>query len=169
VKAPATQPLVQVEKGGKCPKTWLSGAKYFVFLTGFFALVALTGCSSFNRDWKKAAAQPASGSIEGRWEGEWVSEENGHSGNLRCLITRDGESGVKARFRATYAKVLRFSYTVPMSLGPHFDGWEVNGEANLGKLAGGTYYYEGRISPTNFFSTYRNKYDHGIFQLHRPQ
>ena len=46
--------------------------------------------------------------------------------------------------------------------------WEVNGEADLGKLAGGTYYYEGRITPTHFPSTYRSKYDHGSFELRRP-
>ena len=108
-------------------------------------------------------------SIEGRWEGRWLSEVNGHSGELRCLMTRVDESRCHARFRATYGKVLHFSYAVPLSIQKHFDGWEFSGEANLGKLAGGIYYYEGRANPTNFFSTYRSQYDHGTFELHRPE
>ena len=139
-------------------------------MAGLFSLLLLCGCSSFNRDWRKAAAQPAgSASVEGRWEGRWLSEVNGHHGNLRCLMTRESEERCQARFRATYGGVFHFSYTVPLTLQAHDAGWELSGEANLGKLAGGAYYYEGRITPTNFTSTYRSKYDHGIFELHRPE
>lgn len=73
----------------------------------------------------------------------------------------------QARFRATYGQVLHFSYAVPLAIQQHFDGWEFSGEENLGKLAGGVYYYEGRASPTNLFSTYRSKCDRGTFVLHR--
>ena len=58
---------------------------------------------------------------------------------------------------------------MPLELQPHDVGWELNGEANLGKLAGGAYYYEGRISPTNFVALYRSPADHGVFELHRPK
>jgi hypothetical protein len=137
--------------------------------TSLLALL-LCGCSVFNRDWKRASAQGIQpNSAEGPWEGRWISETNGHSGNLRCLMTRVSDSEYRARFRATYANVLHFSYTVPLEMHSHFDGWEFNGEANLGKLAGGIYYYEGRVSPTNLFSTYRSKYDHGTFELQRPE
>ncbi|MSU58222.1 MAG: hypothetical protein EXS35_08585 [Pedosphaera sp.] len=139
------------------------------FIAGCCALL-LCGCSTFNRDWQRAAAQPAPpDSIAGRWEGRWVSEANGHSGDLRCLMTPATNDVYHARFRATYARVLKFGYTVPLAVQPHFDGWEFNGEANLGKLAGGIYYYEGRASLTNFTSTYRSKYDHGVFELARPK
>lgn len=143
------------------------------FACGLMAVAVLLllmacGCSTFNRDWKEAAQQPTpSDSIEGRWEGEWLSEVNGHSGKLRCLLLRAGDERCAARFRATYGKVFRFSYTVPLTVQPHYGGWEFNGQENLGRLAGGVYYYEGRASPTNFFSTYRSKYDHGIFGLRR--
>jgi hypothetical protein len=139
----------------------------------FFAslvLLVVCGCSTFNRDWKKAAQQPPpTNSIEGQWEGRWSSETNGHSGALRCLISLAGRDRCTARFRATYAKVLRFSYSVPLEIQPHYDGWEFDGEEDLGKLAGGVYYYEGRASPTNLFSIYRSKYDHGVFEMHRPE
>ena len=137
-----------------------------------FALMAilLCGCSTFNRDWRRAESKPVTAdSVEGRWEGTWLSDSNGHNGKLRCLMTRVDDSKYEARFRATYAKILRFSYTVPLEMQPHDNGWEFNGEANLGKLAGGVYFYEGRVSPTNLFSTYRCKYDHGVFQLQRPK
>ena len=108
-------------------------------------------------------------STEGRWEGRWVSQVNGHNGKLRCLLTRESDDRYLARFRATYGGIFRFSYTVPLTFQAHDSGWEVNGGANLGKLAGGNYYYEGRITPTNFSSAYRSKYDHGSFELHRPE
>jgi hypothetical protein len=134
-------------------------------------LLALTlcGCSSFNREWRRTSLPPLPNSVEGRWEGRWLSEVNGHNGTLRCIMTRVNDSEYRARFRATYARAFKFSYTVNLEMQPHFDGWEFNGEANLGKLAGGVYYYEGRVSPTNFFSTYRSKYDHGTFELRRPE
>lgn len=107
--------------------------------------------------------------MEGRWEGKWLSEVNGHAGKLRGLLSRESNEHYVARFRATYGKILHFSYAVPLTVQPHNGGWEFNGEENLGKLAGGVYYYEGRASPTNFFSTYRSRYDHGTFEMHRPE
>jgi hypothetical protein len=129
----------------------------------------LCGCSSFNRDWRRASVPaPSENSIEGPWEGTWSSDANHHHGSLRCLIVHDTNSLYQARFRATYASMFHFSYTVPLEVQPHFGGWEFNGEANLSKLAGGNYYYEGRATPTNFLSTYRSAADHGIFELKRP-
>jgi len=138
--------------------------------TTLLFLVCVCGCSTFNRDWRQAAAsrQPEN-SVEGRWEGQWRSEVTGHNGKLRCLMVRETNSLYQARFRATYSRILRFSYTVPLEMQPHDVGWEFSGEANLGKLAGGTYYYEGRATLTNLISTYRSKYDHGIFELQRPK
>ena len=133
-------------------------------------LLLACGCSTFNRDWKKAAQHPTPiESIEGRWEGQWLSEVNMHTGKLRCVITRESDDCYAARFQATYAKFFGFSYTVSLEIQRHYGGWEVNGEEDLGKLAGGVYYYEGRASATNFFSTYRSKYDHGTFEMRRPE
>ncbi len=137
---------------------------------GLCSLLLLCGCSTFNRDWRKAVSQPQPpASIEGRWEGTWLSDVNGHTGRLRCLLTRRSDERYQARFRATYYRIFRFSYTVPLTLQSHDDGWEISGEANLGKLAGGNYYYEGRVTPAHFRSTYRSQYDHGIFELRRPE
>lgn len=129
----------------------------------------LCGCSSFNHAWKQAGSTPAPrDSVEGRWEGDWLSAANGHTGNLRCLITKQADGPYEARFRATYLKVLRFSYTVPLEITRSNEAWHFHGEADLGKAAGGVYRCEGNATPTNFHSTYRSKYDHGDFEMTRP-
>jgi len=133
-------------------------------------LVALTGCSSFGREWRAAARQPAPATgIGGRWEGVWVSEVNDHRGRLRAILTPETDQVWRARFHARYAGLLTFGYTVRLHTTAAADG-EVRfeGEADLGKLAGGVYSYSGRANPTNFHATYRSRDDHGRFELHRP-
>lgn len=131
--------------------------------------LSLCGCSSFNRAWKQAANAPTPpDSIEGRWEGHWLSAKNGHNGNLRCLITKEAEGPYAARFRASYLKVLRFSYTVPLEVTRSNDVWHFQGEADLGKIGGGIYRYVGTTTTTHFHSTYDSKYDHGDFEMSRP-
>jgi predicted small secreted protein len=130
----------------------------------------LAGCSTYNRDWQHAAdSTTPPGSVEGAWIGDWKSEANSHHGELKCIMTHATNSVYRARFRATYGKMLRYSYAATLQMQPHDIGYEFDGEANLGKLAGGRYYYEGRATATNIVSSYKSKYDHGIFELHRPR
>lgn len=132
-------------------------------------MALLCGCSSFNRAWHKAGSAPAAtDSIEGRWEGHWLSDANGHTGKLRCLLSRDADGEYTAWFRATYWKILRFSYRVPLQVEAHDGVWLFSGSEDLGSMAGGIYHYTGSATPTNFHSTYRSDYDHGIFQMSRP-
>lgn len=134
-------------------------------------LLGATGCSSFPRDWKSAASPPApTNSIEGRWEGSWRSDVNGHTGSLRCLISRGTNDTYSARFHAKYKKLIRFTfgYTVPLTVTPREGQFHFSGAADLGGLAGGLYTYQGRATPTNFLSTYSSKYDRGIFEMSRP-
>ena len=84
-------------------------------------------------------------------------------------MTQSTNSLCLAQFRASYGGIFHFTYTVPLEMQPHDLGWEFNGEANLGKLAGGVFYYEGRAASTNLISTYRAKHDHGRFELGRPK
>ena len=129
----------------------------------------LCGCSNFNREWKRAARVPTPpDSVAGRWEGKWLSAANGHYGRLRCLITEQTNGVHEARFRATYLKVLKFGYTVPLTMTQSNEVWQFHGEADLGKMAGGVYHYEGTTTPTHFHSTYQSKYDRGDFEMTRP-
>ena len=130
--------------------------------------LCLVGCSGFNRAWKQAAQQPSStDSLAGRWSGRWLSAANGHTGELRCLISRQTNDTYSARFHATYAKLLKFGYTVPLSVTESNHAWQFQGSANLGIMAGGVYRYEGTATPTHFHSTYTSKYDHGTFEMER--
>ena len=132
-------------------------------------VLGCTGCSSFNREWKKAALQPAPAGLAGRWEGHWLSDVNGHNGRLRCLMTKVDDTTYQARFHAIYWKILRFSYTVPLNVQCATNHCAFNGQVDLGKLGGGIYQYSGSTSLTNFQSTYSSKYDHGTFRMARPQ
>jgi len=127
----------------------------------------IVGCSSFNREWRKAGRTPPPATVlDGRWEGQWLSEVNGHHGKLRCIIRQDGEV-YRARFRAKYRKILSFGYTVQLQAERIDDGYKFHGEADLGTLAGGVYHYEGHADATTFLSTYSCQYDHGTFRMHR--
>jgi hypothetical protein len=129
--------------------------------------VALVAAScSFNREWREVGRNPiANSGLEGRWEGRWISQENGHRGRLRCIVSKDGEY-YRARFHAKYVKILSFGYTIPLKAEATDNGYKFRGEANLGVM-GGVYRYEGYADATNFFSTYSSKYDHGTFQMQR--
>lgn len=128
----------------------------------------LTGCGSFNREWKAAAMRPAPAqAVEGSWDGEWRSQINGHKGRLRCLV-RPGEDGRPvAWFRANYMRILSFEHSVPLTVTPALEGQEFSGEADLGKMAGGAYHYKGLANNANFFSTYQCERDHGVFEMRR--
>jgi hypothetical protein len=134
------------------------------------ALMVLScGCSTFNYEWRREAKKPTpADDVTGRWGGTWLSQTSGHTDPMRCLIYPERDGQYRARFRATYKKVLHFSYDVMLQPKPGTNGVQFRGSADLGKLAGGLYQYAGYATPTNFFSTYDSKYDRGVFQMARP-
>lgn len=132
------------------------------------ACLALAGCSSFNKEWRQAAESTlGSGELAGAWEGRWISDVNGHHGNLRCIMTQTATNRYDARFRAKYKKILSFEYTVPLRVAQDGSSYRFEGSADLGKLAGGLYTYQGAASAGTFFSTYDSKSDHGKFDMRR--
>ena len=133
--------------------------------------MAATGCSTFNRDWQRASATSAPArDIDGRWEGSWLSDRNGHHGRLRCLVSRLDDQSYRARFKASYWKLFHFSYAVDLQVTREPPGsLNFQGGANLGWWGGGIYQYDGQATPTNFFSTYKSEYDHGTFRMARPE
>jgi hypothetical protein len=140
-----------------------------LFLLAVAALL-LAGCSSFNREWNTAIAQSASpADISGPWEGQWTSDKNGHTGRLRGILRHTGNDEYDAHFQATFWKIFRASYRVPLKYNEAHGLYTLSGESDLGMLSGGLYRYEGEATPHRFFSTYENKYDHGTFEMKRPQ
>jgi hypothetical protein len=139
-----------------------------LLLLGLAGLLA--GCSSFERDWRAAAALPAAADpLLGRWEGTWRSEVNGHHGGLRAIITRDAAGVYQARYRATYASLFSFEHSLPMKVEREGGGARFEGSADLGWLAGGVYTYAGQAGEGRYTSTYRSKHDHGLFELQRSE
>ena len=129
----------------------------------------LVGCSTFNRDWDRMAGSPQQREgIEGRWDGKWSSEVTGHSGRLRCIVSKKAADSYLARFRARFGKVFNYEYAVPLKVEERNGTFAFQGEANLHWYAGGVYHYEGKATATNFFSSYHAKSDHGTFELGRP-
>ena len=151
--------MLAAAAGRRC--SWL------VALTG---LCLLAGCASYETRWKAAAAQPPpTDSIEGRWQGKWQSDASGHTGGLRCILTRTGPDTYHADYHATYASIFTFGYDMPLNAGRH-EGPIVyfTGAADLGWLAGGEYRYDGYATPAEYFCRYRSGNDHGTFRLTRP-
>ena len=134
------------------------------------ALLVLSGCSTFNRDWQAAATNPApTNSIAGRWEGKWVSDHNGHNGRLRALIRPLDNGQYEARYHAKYGFIFSFGMAAKLDVKPAANGpWQFSGVEHLGGFYG-EYRYEGQASGTNFFSTYKASVDHGTFQMTRPK
>jgi hypothetical protein len=131
--------------------------------------LCFTACSTFNHDWKTTLAAPApTNDLAGPWKGTWLSEKDGHTGELRCLVTKAEANNYQFRFKAVFWKIFRYSYTVQMPVTKTGEEYKFAGDENLGWLAGGVYTYNGKITGTNFSSTYKCKYDNGTFQLTRP-
>jgi hypothetical protein len=134
-----------------------------------FLVLFLTGCSSFNREWKSARAQPTpTADISGPWEGRWLSEKNGHTGKLRGILTKAGPDNYNAHFHATFWKIFRATYRVPLKYEEQNGEHLLTGEANLGKLSGGVYTYKAKATPDQFHSSYKCRWDHGTFEMKRP-
>ena len=129
-------------------------------------VVLLSGCSSFNRDWRSYEGETSEG-IAGLWTGTWLSEANGHHGGLRCILTTLSDSQIQARYRASYMHILRFEYSVPMRVEGSKGVYAFTGEADLGEMAGGLYTYAGSITGAIFKATYHSERDWGIFELER--
>ncbi|MBG89826.1 MAG: hypothetical protein CMO80_23415 [Verrucomicrobiales bacterium] len=131
--------------------------------------IVVSGCSTFKRDFKEAAALPqSSDSIAGVWKGSWLSDHNAHTGSLRAIITHKEADTYHARFHATYKRIFSFGQAVDLVVKKDGTNFTFSGSADLGGIYGGNYAYEGKATPENFFSTYKCSIDHGTFQMKRP-
>jgi len=146
-----------------------------------FGLVLLAGCSTFDRDFEAGPLSISSAGVSdltGRWEGTWESDENGHTGSLRCIITQ-GNSDYQARYYATYTWgfiPFSFEYVIPTMAVPEGPrksiggAWKLRGSAELGCwIAGGLYEYEGRVERGEYVASYRSGFDRGVFRMKRVE
>ncbi|HEY3857510.1 MAG TPA: hypothetical protein VGO67_24270 [Verrucomicrobiae bacterium] len=121
--------------------------------------------SDFNRRWNQNDSPPSGDGWPARWEGQWISATNGHHGALRCLLTQNTATDFSATFYAVYCHSLRVSYTVPLRGKKQDAQLMLEGDYDLGKLAGGNYHYSGHATIDEFRCTYECKYDRGTFEL----
>jgi hypothetical protein len=143
----------------------LSVAALLVALCGL-----LTGCS-FERQWQEATrySYPEQ-ELAGCWEGTWQSDYNGHHGGLRAIISKQGEGYYDAHFHATYAAVIPFEFELPLLVTDDGTAYALEGEADLGWLAGGLYTYNGNATATDFVAAYcAENNDHGTFTMQKKR
>ncbi len=129
-----------------------------------------SGCATFGRDWKSASkTNPPPASIEGRWEGRWISSSDSHSGKLRCLLTRLEDGRYLARFHSYYFRIFTYSHDAILTVTPAGGGTNrFSSSADLGKMAGGIFTYSGHATTTNFIADYDSKKYRGVFEMTRP-
>lgn len=132
-------------------------------------VVSSCGTLAYNRAWEDFEPVLTIDPAEGRWTGEWKSDWNGHSGGLRCMLTRKSADTYFARFYSTYGWFFffrheaRFLITSETPAAVHFEGQE-----DLGSLAGGVYRYAGSVSADRFEATFEAENgDHGVFSMTR--
>lgn len=131
-------------------------------------LAGLTGCSSFDSEYKQAVGSglPA-GSIEGPWEGRWESQAGHGGGPLRCMITKTGPDLYYAKFRAGYWGIFAANEETLLRVSGK-DPIKATGESDLGALKGGLYRYEATITPDKLDATYKSAGDRGVWTMTRP-
>src|ERR1044071_4230013 len=112
------------------------------------ALAALTtNCAEFRRAWRAGQARAGQASsrandgLTGCWQGEWVSDVNGHRGPLCCVLVNQSNDRYRASFHARYATILRVCYSVDLEVTTEGSAKSLRGAADLGSLAGGRYEY----------------------------
>jgi hypothetical protein len=131
--------------------------------------VVVSSCSGgFGQRWREAAKSSNASGIEGRWDGTWRSESNGHTGRLRCIVSPTQQANVyKFHYGGTFAKVIGFQYTVDHAVQRLGRTWTMEGKSDLGSM-GGLFSYEATVQDGVFRATYRSKEDRGGFDMKRP-
>jgi hypothetical protein len=131
-----------------------------------FLAAVFSNPSEFNRHWSQPNPPAGAGTdLPRRWEGEWISEVNGHRGALRCVLAQSSPTEYAATFYAVYAGILRVCYAVPLRGEKKNMTVMLEGDADLGRLAGGIYHYTGEATDRSFRCTYKCKYDRGTFEM----
>lgn len=151
-----------------CIRSGLGGglAARVAAVAGVLLLVTTPGCSTFNRDWKAAAAAPSASGLAGCWDGEWRSDANGHHGRLRAIATSTGPDQHHVRFRANYGGFLRFNYAMDLAVRRDASGQQtIQGEADLGIW--GRYGCNGVLGTNTLEARYDATHDRGVFRLNR--
>ena len=119
--------------------------------------------------WQEALRQPAptrATDPAGAWRGTWLSEVNGHTGELLCAVSRPSDPpGVYTfNYHATWGRILSAPFTVRCTV----DGQgKVTGSKDLGPLFGGTFSHAGTLRRDTFHARYQSSLDRGVMEMRR--
>ncbi|MSU63108.1 MAG: hypothetical protein EXS31_12065 [Pedosphaera sp.] len=140
-----------------------------LLVIGLCCCLLASGCTAFRSEWKSARniTTPAE-DISGRWKGTWQSDATGHHGGLRCVVTMLDPVSYRFFYDASYKRILHGYYTITQTVTRAERTFKLQGSAELPKIFGGHYDYEGTATTTNLISNYTTKADHGVFQMIRP-
>jgi len=129
---------------------------------------ALSSCStSFNRAWDTAIAKPGhAGTVEGPWIGTWLSHDNGHHGELRCVVGPDTKGDRTFLYHAVWGGVLSGHFESVHHVKVKGSTATFTADSHLGIY--GQFHAEGTIKGGQFKATYKAAGDHGVFEMKRP-
>jgi hypothetical protein len=134
----------------------------------FFSALVLSSCTGIPAGWSEAKRSSGTDPVSGAWIGTWRSEKSGHTGGLRCVVTRQDPVTCHFRYRASWAKILCAGFSLNSSVRPDGKGgYTVIGSKDLGKLFGGVFTCKGTIREGVFQSHYEAKLDHGIMEMRK--
>lgn len=149
--------------------------------------LASSACTSFDRAWaisSPARLKPAGGPLrlppqtypqspfDGRWVGVWTSERHRGlsgkpaSGELRLVLTKHDPYKYRAFTRARW-KLFTTDYQVMLDGHQRGGVLHLHGQETISPLFGGTYRYEGTVTPDQFTMRYDSRYDSGSVELRR--
>lgn len=139
------------------------------------AALVMSNCAGidFNSAWEEAVDDYQAGNsdgVTGPWTGTWLSHENAHTGDLRCLVTREADSDDLHRFRyhATWGKSFRGGFKAKFPVKPDGEDYIVKGTQSLGLF--GDFNHDGRIEGDSFKAKFGSaKGDYGVFEMTRPE
>lgn len=149
-------------------KQLMSKSNPFRLLSHMLA-AAFNSRAVFHREWQRYPQDSTKHDpVSGRWIGEWISEQSSHHGELKCVLIPEGQNAYRACFYANYSWLFSVGYVTKLDA-RYADGRTLlQGQEDLGSLAGGIYRCEGTVSESEFHCKYSCKYDHGVFRLKRP-
>lgn len=147
--------------------------------------VNLCACTSFDREWalwskyrptvlRTAGPTPTPQSpFDGRWVGTWRSERHrrlfskeAEEGTVRCVFTKMDPYRYRAHFRATWL-TFRTDHLATLDGKQRGDTLHLRGSQPVSALFGGSYRYEGTVTPTHFSLRYDSKYDSGTMEMQK--
>lgn len=136
---------------------------------GIFAGLLLASCSSYQKDFRNTSLTKPSPTPTGAWKGTWKSEVNGHHGPLWCLVSQAPNDPHlwDFRYRAGWG-ILQFGdYTHRIRTTKKNNTLSLNHSMTLPKNFG-TYRVIGKVTPSEFTTTYQGSGDKGTMTLTRP-